>query len=103
MANLSSQKANDGKILWAHVVLAFILFPVAVFLMRRFSVGLKMKDTIYRVTRTLAIQNIPQLLCTVKDLKQHFSEAYPNVLIQDIQVNHTFNSLNADKCFKGGF
>ena len=72
--------------LWVHVFLGFIMFPLAVFLMRRFSYGLRMRDTIYKVTRTLAIENIPEIVCTVEYLSQHFSEAYPDYPIQDIQV-----------------
>ena len=45
-----------------------------------------MRDTVYKVTRTLAIENIPELVCSVEYLKQHFSEAYPDYPIQDIQV-----------------
>ena len=45
-----------------HLVLAFLMFPAAIFLMRRFSIGLKMRDTSLKITRTLAIENIPQLV-----------------------------------------
>ena len=86
LANLNPNDGHDGRILWVHVFLGFIMFPLAVFLMRRFSHGLKMRDTVYKVTRTLAIENIPELVCSVEYLNQHFSEAYPDYPIQDIQV-----------------
>ena len=86
LANLNPNDEHDGDILWAHVFLGFIMFPLAVFLMRRFSYGLKMRDTIYKVTRTLAIENIPEIVCSVEYLRQHLSEAYPDFPIQDIQV-----------------
>ena len=76
LANLSP--SQDGIILWIHVVIAFLMFPVAIFLMRRFSIGLKMTDTSLKITRTLAIENIPENLCRIEYLKQHFSEAYGN-------------------------
>jgi hypothetical protein len=60
LANLDSEK--DSFILWIHLVIAFLMFPAAIFLMRRFSIGLKMRDTSLKITRTLAIENIPQLV-----------------------------------------
>ena len=86
LANLNPNDGHDGRILWVHVFLGFIMFPLAVFLMRRFSHGLKMRDTVYKVTRTLAIENVPERVCSVEYLNQHFSEAYPDYPIQDIQV-----------------
>ena len=62
------------------------MFPAAIFLMRRFSIGLKMTDTNLKITRTVAIENIPEKVCNIEDIKQHFSEAYPEYRIFDIQV-----------------
>ena len=91
LANLSP--SQDGIILWIHVVIAFLMFPVAIFLMRRFSIGLKMTDTSLKITRTLAIENIPENLCRIENLKQHFSEAYGNFPIYDIQVVYNVTKL----------
>ena len=93
LANLNPNDKYDGQILWVHVFLGFLMFPLAVFLMRRFSHGLKMRDTVYKVTRTVAIENIPEIVCSVDYLKQHFTEAYPNFPIQDIQVVHNVTKL----------
>ena len=95
LANLNPNDEHDGDILWAHVFLGFLMFPLAVFLMRRFSYGLKMRDTIYKVTRTLAIENIPENVCSVEFLQKHFAEAYPDFPIQDIQVVFNVTKLIA--------
>ena len=58
LANLSPSLPGDAVYLWVHVFLAFIMFPVAILLMRKFSKGLKMTDTDLKITRTLAIGKI---------------------------------------------
>ena len=58
LANLSPSQPGDAVYLWVHVFLAFIMFPVAILLMRKFSKGLKMTDTDMKITRTLAIGKI---------------------------------------------
>ena len=58
LANLSPSQPGDAVYLWVHVFLAFLMFPIAIFLMRKFSKGLKMTDTDLKITRTLAIGNI---------------------------------------------
>ena len=55
LANLSPNQAEEAVYLWVHVILAFLMFPAAIVLMRIFSTGLKMTDTDLKITRTLAI------------------------------------------------
>ena len=55
LANLSPNQPEDQIYLWVHVIVAFIMFPIAIFLMRVFSTNLKMTDTDLKITRTLAI------------------------------------------------
>ena len=93
LANLDPKSDEDAIILWIHVILAFLMFPAAILLMRRFSIGLKMTDTNLKITRTIAIENIPDLLCTVEKLKQHMSEAYKDFKIADIQVVYNVTKL----------
>ena len=45
-----------------------------------------MTDTNLKITRTVAIENIPAKVCNIADITQHFSEAYPEFKIFDIQV-----------------
>ena len=80
---------QDSWILWIHVFTAFLMFPCSIFLMRRFSIGLKMRDTSLKITRTIVIENIPPLVCTPELIKEHFQqiEAYRDFKINDIQVH----------------
>ena len=93
LANLNPNDHKDSIILWIHVVIAFLMFPAAIFLMRRFSIGLKMTDMNLKITRTLAVENIPKKLCNIEDIKKHFSEAYPEYRICDIQIVYNVTKL----------
>ena len=93
LANLNPSDERDSFILWIHVVTAFLMFPAAIFHMRRFSIGLKMTDTNLKITRTLAIENIPVNLCNNRDIRSHFSDAYPDFKIFDVQVVYNVTRL----------
>ena len=93
LANLNPNNDQDAIILWIHVIIAFLMFPAAIFLMRRFSIGLKMTDTNLKITRTVAIENIPQKMCTIAYLRQHLAEAYPEFPIYDVQVVYNVTRL----------
>ena len=68
LANLNPINDKDAFILWIHVAIAFLMFPAAIFFMRRFSIGLKITDTNLKITRTLAVENIPEKLCNIEDI-----------------------------------
>ena len=93
LANLNPNDDRDSIILWIHIATAFLMFPAAIFLMRRFSIGLKMTDTNLKITRTVAIENIPGKVCNIEDIKQHFKEAYPEFKIFDVQVAYNVAKL----------
>jgi len=95
LANLNPNDDRDSWILWIHVFISFLMFPAAIFLMRRFSIGLKMRDTSLKITRTIAIENIPPLVCTLDQIKEHFRQAYPGFKIDDIQLVYDVSKLIA--------
>jgi len=76
----------ESPYLWVHITIAFILFPIAIYLMRKFSAELKFRDPDLELTRTLCIENIPVHMCTEELLNRHFTEAYPGIEIHDIKV-----------------
>eukprot|EP00092_Neocalanus_flemingeri_P025310 GFUD01027442.1.p1 GENE.GFUD01027442.1~~GFUD01027442.1.p1 ORF type:complete len:880 (+),score=162.84 GFUD01027442.1:356-2995(+) len=82
LANL----AAESSYLYVHMAIAFLLFPISIFIMRRFSIGLDFRDASLEITRTLQIENIPHHLCTEKLLRRHFKEAYPNIAVTDVKI-----------------
>ena len=59
--------------LWAHISLAFFLFPLSILIRRRFSVDLKFTQMSLEMSRTLLIENIPRNLCrSTEELQRYF-------------------------------
>lgn len=73
---INNRKPDDG-LLFLHTVLAFLLFPVAVYVMRHYSEDLDFLDAPVEVTHTLQVEEIPQQMCKEENVKRHFLEAYP--------------------------
>ena len=79
--------------LYVHTVLAFILFPVSILLMKKFSVDLNFKDAGLALSRTLLIRNIPQHLSTENFMRKHFTEAYPSLMVTDVSMAYDVSDL----------
>jgi len=82
LANLSA----DSNYLFVHIIMAFVLFPISIFIMRRFSIGLDFRDAALEITRTLQVENIPHSLCVEKLIRRHFSEAYSSIEVKDVKI-----------------
>jgi hypothetical protein len=82
LANLSA----ESNYLFVHIILAFILFPISIFIMRRFSIGLDFRDAALEITRTIQIENIPHHMCVEKFIRRHFREAYPTMEVKDVKI-----------------
>ena len=89
---LANLPANSSY-LWVHSTLAFILFPVAIFLMRKFSVGLKFQDHDLEISRTLIVEGIPKEALKKETVEAHFKEAYPLAQVVDIQWGYDVAKL----------
>eukprot|EP00095_Tigriopus_kingsejongensis_P009316 snap_masked-scaffold320_size207635-processed-gene-1.8 protein:Tk09316 transcript:snap_masked-scaffold320_size207635-processed-gene-1.8-mRNA-1 annotation:"hypothetical protein L798_12217" len=82
---ISNLQGSDER-LWVHVIMCILFFPVGVYLMRRFSVDLKMDTRECISSRTLMVVGVPEVHCQREKLRQHFEEAYPTYAIEDIQL-----------------
>jgi hypothetical protein len=52
----------DKDVLWAHISLSFLLFPVAILVMRRFSVDVEFQEVGIEMRKTLMIEKVPKYL-----------------------------------------
>ncbi|TRY76367.1 hypothetical protein TCAL_11352 [Tigriopus californicus] len=89
---ISNLQGSDER-LWVHVILCILFFPVGVYLMRRFSVDLKMDAEDCISSRTLMLVGVPESQCSLANLRRHFHEAYPNYPIEDIQLAFDVSTL----------
>ena len=83
----------SSNFLYVHTALAFLLFPISILLMKKFSVDLKLKDSGLALSRTLLIRNIPRDFSTEESLRRHFSEAYPGLNITDVSLAYAVTEL----------
>ncbi|VVC30694.1 10TM putative phosphate transporter, cytosolic domain,Calcium-dependent channel, 7TM region, putative [Cinara cedri] len=84
----------DSPWLWVHVTIAMLYFPLTIFIMRRFSVNLKLEENGECWSRTLMITNIPRRNSHINDLDKHFKEAYPECDVENIQLAYDVNKAN---------
>ncbi len=57
LANLEANR----DVLWAHITLSFLLFPVAIIVMRRFSVDVQFQEVGLEMRKTLMIEKVPKV------------------------------------------
>jgi len=80
--------------LWIHIIMAFSFFPLAILIMRRFSIDLHFQDVSLEINKTLMIDNVPREVCrNDADLRRHFEEAFPDSTIADIRFAYNVNKL----------
>uniref|UniRef100_T1IPX9 CSC1/OSCA1-like 7TM region domain-containing protein n=1 Tax=Strigamia maritima TaxID=126957 RepID=T1IPX9_STRMM len=83
----------NSSYLWVHIFFAFLFFPISVWLMRRFSQTVKLDQENLLVNRTVMINHVPRENCQKSVIIQHFSEAYPNCEIQEVQFAYDIATL----------
>ena len=72
LGNLDPTAEPDSQYLWAHISLAFFLFPLSIIFMRKFSSELKFTQLSLEMSRTILIEKIPKHLCQgTEDLKRY--------------------------------
>jgi len=80
--------------LWVHLILAFMFFPVAILVMRRFSVDVRFTQVSLEMSHTVMIENIPKMFCrSSEELRRHFAEAFPQVEITDLRFGYDVAKL----------
>ena len=83
----------NSDVLWAHVTLSFLLFPVVILVMRRFSVEVEFQDVGLEMRRTLMIEKVPRAMCHEPELRRHFLEAYQHCEIKKVDFAFDIDKL----------
>jgi len=84
---------GNSPYLWVHTTLAFILFPIAIFMMRHFSVALKFHENNLEISRTLVIEGVKKEARQEEKVAAHFKEAYPRFEVTDIKFAYDVAKL----------
>lgn len=82
----------ESNYLWVHAVLSVVYLIILVLLMRHFSLNLDFKKD-EQVSRTLMLYHIPREKCYKNIIQQHFQEAYPEVVVMDVQFAYNISKL----------
>lgn len=87
--------APDSEFLWVHVILSFVFFPLAIVVMRKFSVDVGFQDVSLEISRTLMIEKVPRYLCKREELERHFHEAFPGSEVKEMKFAFNVNRLQS--------
>ena len=106
MGNIQGDKTSFGhttisnlpgnhSVLWVHILVGILFMPLGIFIMRRFSVSLRIEvlDSEEVSSRTLMLDGLPQEYCSKNYIIRHFQEAYPTLEIDDVQIAYFVSKL----------
>ncbi len=82
----------NSPVLWVHLILSWIFLVLGFALVKIFSRKMKYDEGEY-VSRTVLITNYPIDHCEVDAVRRHFAEAYPSLVITDIQFAYDIRKL----------
>jgi len=89
-----SNLAGSSNVLWVHIVVGILFMPLGIFIMRKFSVTLRIEfDENSASSRTLMLDGIPRDYCKKDYIIRHFQEAYPSYEIDDVQIAYFVSKL----------
>ena len=93
ISNLPAQ----SNVLWVHIVIGILFMPCGIFIMRKFSVSLRMESEEENSvsSRTLMLDGIPREYCKKDYIIRHFQEAYPHCEIDDVQIAYSVAKLSS--------
>jgi len=88
-----NNRNSDDNFLYFHTLIAFLFFPISVYVMRQFSAGLNFRDVSLEITKTLLVEKIPLHMCTKEIVKKHFDEAYPEMPVNSVSLAYDVKEL----------
>ena len=53
----------ESNYLWAHISVGFLLFPLSILIMRRFSQNIQFTQLGLEINRTVLVENVPKSCC----------------------------------------
>ena len=90
MQTTISNLKPESKLLWIHVFVAIMYVPLVVLIMRRASGRNAFKTA---STRTIMITNISKSDCNKSTIRNHISELFPDIEIEEIELAYNIEKL----------
>ncbi|XP_070577636.1 calcium permeable stress-gated cation channel 1-like isoform X2 [Ptychodera flava] len=88
-----SNLPTDSPLLWVHTVFSVLYLVIVLAFMRHFTTHLQHREEHDIVTRTLFVVGVPLERTDPALVKQHFQEAYPDVIVTEIQFAYDITKL----------
>ena len=75
----------ESNYLWAHISVGFILFPLSILIMRRFSQNVQFTQFGLEMNRTVLVENVPKSCCHgVEKIQRYIGVCVNMIVVQSI-------------------
>ena len=92
LANIDPKQSPYNHYMWAHVWVGFLLFPISILIMKRFSVKLEFSEYDMNKNNTIMITKIPRKACHKnEDIMNYFKVRKP--ILKYNMITHIFDLL----------
>ncbi|OQV21428.1 putative CSC1-like protein 1 [Hypsibius exemplaris] len=82
-----------SHLLWVHVVFSLMLFPLAIYFMKLFGQKFRGYAHPFTSTKTLMVEHLNGKKATEENLRQHFSEGFPDSLTDSVMLTYNTAQL----------
>ena len=85
LANIDPNQSPYNHYMWTHVWIGFLLFPISILIMKRFSVKLEFSEYDINKNKTIMITKIPRKACHKnEDIMNYFKVRKLKTIQDDI-------------------
>ena len=75
----------ESNYLWAHISVGFMLFPLSILIMRRFSQNVQFTQFGLEMNRTVLVENVPKSCCHgVEKIQRYIGVCVIMIIVQSI-------------------
>ena len=82
----------ESNYLWAHISVGFILFPISILIMRRFSQNIQFTQLGLEINRTVLVENVPKSCCHgVEKIQRYIRVCVIMIIVKIISGLYLYN------------
>ena len=82
----------ESNYLWAHISVGFILFPLSILIMRRFSQNIQFTQLGLEINRTVLVENVPKSCCHgVEKIQRYIRVCVIMIIVKIISGLYLYN------------
>ena len=82
----------ESNYLWAHISVGFLLFPLSILIMRRFSQNIQFTQLGLEINRTVLVENVPKSCCHgVEKIQRYIRVCVIMIILKIISGLYLYN------------